>query len=86
MGIYQRKKWNNPKIISWNAWQTQEQKVNWKCTNWSATYCSTQGRNGAEKRDAQKNGLPETQTMKILKENTTRFTDIVSGALQMMGL
>ena len=26
------------------------------------------------------------QTMKILKENTTRFTDIVSGALQMMGL
>ena len=26
------------------------------------------------------------QTMKILKENTTRFTDIVSGASQMMGL
>ena len=26
------------------------------------------------------------QTMKILKENTTRFTDIVSDALQMMGL
>ena len=26
------------------------------------------------------------QTMKILKENTTRFTNIVSGALQMMGL
>ena len=26
------------------------------------------------------------QTMKILQENTTRFTDIVSGALQMMGL
>ena len=26
------------------------------------------------------------QTMKILQENTTRFTDIVSGALQMMGV